>query len=378
MRKKNMRRTFWMSIGLALMANTSLAADQSVDQAKRIFRRLTGTLLYDNDPRLNQMATAISAGRPEDAAKIASADRHFYDTTLLNWGAPWSSIYGSPGNPLDDMQVTAIGIVRDRLDVRLLLTGAFAYQAKSGLGIPDVVPTNNLHYKNLAVSGIDLSTAIERKDRASTDKIGVFGSRGFAEAYYKAGTNRRAVKFAFKHFLCKDISAWRESGLPEGFIRRDVERKPAGDPVAYQSECRSCHAPMDGMSGAFAKVDFDQDKIILSALVLPKYNQHVDVYPDGYEVRDGSWENYLARNQQSRFGWRGPTNGRSLEEFALMLSQSRAFGECMVRQAVSTVCHNSVGSTERESMIRGLTDELENSSYDMRKIFELISFRDDC
>jgi hypothetical protein len=362
----------------ALLSNNALAETQDIQTAKTIYARLTGSMIYDKDPRLANMAASIASGKPMDAAKIATNDRKFYDSTLRNFSAPWSSKSANPMNTLDDMQATAIGIIRDRLDIRSLLTGTFYYYGKPIQGLPDPSPQSNMHYSAIEDNNMDLSSTLVKGDFPNAQSVGIFQSRGFASEYFSAGTNRRAVKFAFQHFLCRDITYWKEPGLPDTFIRRDVDRKPAGDPHTFQSECRGCHAPMDAMSGAFAKVDFVENKIVFTSDVAAKYNIHADVYPEGYTVTDNYWINYLTEHQQNSFGWRGPTSGNSLEEFASMLANSRAFSECMVRQASKTVCRTPKSASKREAMIKSLSTQLESSNYDLRSIFEALSIHTDC
>jgi hypothetical protein len=346
--------------------------------ARKIFRRLTGVLISDQDPRLEEMRKAIDAGRPLDAAKIASSDRNFYRSTLKSMVSPWSDIAGSVLTPLDDLQATAIGLIRDRRDFRKILTGTTLYRGNSSVGLPAYARNNNAHYIELERAQLDLTSVLEEFNPLAASAVGIFQSRGFAKAYYDAGTNRRAVKFAMQYFLCKDITAWRQPSLPDFFVRRDVDRLPSGDHGAYQTECRGCHAPMDALSGAFAYVNFDKAQFDISQTVLSKYNQHPEVFPDGYETVDASWVNYLAMDQQASFGWRGEAQGHGLEEFAAMLANSRAFGVCMVQQAVNAVCRQGEITPKLERLIKALTDDLEANGYDLRRTFEALSINEDC
>lgn len=87
-----------------------------------IFRRLTGVGIQDSDPRLKEMVAAIDEGHPERAAKAAKSDSRFYNVLLRNWASPWSSVAVTTLSPFDDIQASAVGLVRDSLDFRLLLT----------------------------------------------------------------------------------------------------------------------------------------------------------------------------------------------------------------------------------------------------------------
>jgi hypothetical protein len=367
--------TLLACFGAVCLASEAYGSE-SRERAKLIFRRLTGGLIYDGDPRLEQMTAAVQRGAFMEAAKIASSDRYFLGTTVRNWSSGWTSIDASSFGPFNDAQALGVGLVRDRDDIRKVLVGDVLYEGRADMGFPRNAPEHNRHFVEIEKSGVDLGSALITTQSAR--KIGVFGTRGFAQEYYAAGTNRRAVKFALKNFLCKDITNWREPGLPDDFVRRDVDRMPSGSFQTYQTDCRGCHAPMDALSGAFAYSDFSSNRLVTSQSVLPKYNQNTNFYPDGYVVSDGSWVNYLAHHQQSSFGWRGPTEGSTLEEFGTMLANSRAFSECMVRQAFQVTCRVFEFTSRQERYIKTLADTLEANSYDMRNIFELIAISDEC
>lgn len=368
-------------LGVALSSTVSFAADSAAtQQAKTIFRRLTGTGLLASDPRLAQMVKAIESGKPEDAARIATTDKSFYNVTLRNWAAPWSSKDAMPDNTFDDMQATAIGIVRDELDGRLLLTGKLHYEGKASADLPLSVATSadNDHYKAIEDSGQDLSKVLVKVDAAIDalpEAAGVLTSRAFSAAYYSAGTNRRAVVFAIEKFLCTPQTSWRDPNLPETYIRRDVHRDP---PSQYEGECRTCHAGMDGMSGAFAHFDFDSKIVYYGPYnVAPKYNIHTDVYPEGYAPEDDSWENYATRHQNAAFGWRSQTSGKGILQFAEMLSQSRAFSTCMTKRAFEATCRRPVQVSD-QVFIETVADGFEAGGYNLRRLFEKVAISDEC
>jgi hypothetical protein len=361
---------------LFVVLGVQLAADTG-DEAKRIFRRLTGLNLQPTDPLYAQMVEALEQGNAHEAARIVTADMHFYATAVRNWSSPWSSALDLTYQPFDDLQATVAGIVRDRIDFRLFLTGDFYYHADPKYPIQRVSDFSNLHYEALDSAALNLAEVLVKSKRANGRAIGVFGSRAFASAYYSSGTNRRAVKFSLEHFLCAKQSRWREASLPDDFVRRDVNRIPTGSVREYQTECRGCHAPMDSLSGAFSFVDFQLERIVFGQNVFPKMNSNASVFPDGHIVNNGNWRNYLALTQQDEFGWRGPVEGDTLEEFASMLSQSRAFSRCMVQTAVKQVCPN-YSSRGSKAFVERLTNHFEADDYDMREVFELAVIDPEC
>jgi hypothetical protein len=355
-------------------------ADAAAD-AKKMFLRLTGTPLVADDPRLAQMAEKITAGRPLEAARIATGDKNFYNITLRNWAAPWSVKDGAPDAPFDDMQATAVGIVRDELDGRLLLTGRVAYRGRAS-GLPAVSAVNNDHYSAIETQGLDLGATLERVEvgvAEAPEAAGVLTSRAFAKEYLLAGTNRRAVVFAIQNYLCTPIQAWRDPGLPETFVRRDVNRAPSGNPAAYQRDCRTCHAPMDAMAGAFAHFDFDGTRLVSYGPfnVAPKYNIHTAMYPDGYETTDDSWENFATRHHNVALGWRSATEGHGIAEFGAMLAASEAFSRCMAKRAFEAVCRRAPAASD-QGYLNTAAERLENEDYNLRMLFEYLAVEDRC
>src|SRR5262249_12462320 len=155
-------------------------------------------------------------------------------------------------------QAMVIGVARDDLDARTLLTGDFTYAATQRPDLPKPSAIDNNHYLALDQKRSNLKTDLVRivPQRADIlDAAGLLTSRAWAESHFKMGTNRRAVEYAFREFLCTPITTWRDTGLPDDRIRRDVDRNPGGNPATFQGVCRSCHAPMDAMAGAFARFD---------------------------------------------------------------------------------------------------------------------------
>ena len=359
--------------------DSSASALSPQDRAKITFQRLTGTGLQESDPRYNQMVTAINAGNPGAAARIATADANFYGVVLRNWASPFSSADGALDNELDDMQALAVGIVRDDADARQLLTGNFHYEGTQVPNLPAFAQGNNDHFKALETNAVDLGKALTKKDGASIaspEYAGVLTTRGYAKAYYSAGTNRRAVVHAFRTMLCTPQSAWRDPNLPENWIRRDVHRDP---PANYQAECRTCHAPMDGMSGAFAHFDYVNDTPTYFGpfSIAPKYNINTSVYPDGYQPTDDSWQNYATQHQNVALGWHGATRGKGIQEYAQMLANSDAFAKCMVKTAFQATCRRPADGDD-EDYINQATADFVSGGYKLRTLFETIALSDQC
>lgn len=359
-------------------AAQSEALSSPEEMAKTIFLRLTGTGLLDSDPRYATMVQALYDNRSGDAARVATADPNFYRVILRNWSAPLSSTEGAIDNEFDDLQALAVGLVRDDLDARLLLTANFHYEGATP-GIPAFAEVNNNHFKALEDRVVDLGTALVKKDGpalATPEYAGALTTRGFANAYYQAGTNRRAVVFAIKQFLCTPQSSWRDPNLPENFVRRDVHRDP---PPNYEAECRTCHAPMDAMSGAFAHFDFEDGRPLYFGPfnVAPKYNINTSVYPDGYAPADDSWMNYATQHQNVALGWHGPVRGRGILAYGEMLSNSDAFAKCMVTTAFQATCRRPV-EPEDQTFVNQTMNDFVAGGYRLRTLFERIAVSNQC
>jgi hypothetical protein len=120
-----------LSAGLALLAIfcvlAAVAQADTRDQAKRIHDRIAG--VPPDDATLTLMADDIARGDPLRAALRAAEAPEFYGVTLRNFAAPWTNREGNVFVPLNDYTATVIGMVRDELDFRLVLSGDLIYSA---------------------------------------------------------------------------------------------------------------------------------------------------------------------------------------------------------------------------------------------------------
>lgn len=373
---------FIVSCGLFGKTTDSLSAELSPEQKSQIlFQRLTGNPLRLNDPRLAQMATLLSSGKKLEAAKIAMSDEQFYSLTLKKWAAPMSSQTENPVEPFNDMQAMMIGVVRDDLDARLLLTGNFTYVGKTA-SLPQVSEINNNHYDQIATLRLPLSKELVKQEPQRKDLTyasGILTSRAWASAHYNAGTNRRALQYLFSQFLCTPIDKWKDFGLADFRVRRDVDRKPGGNPETYQTLCRSCHAAMDGLTGAFASVDFVNNRFfyLQSGRIANKMNQNAGTYPFGYRTVDDSWINLATQNHNQEFGWRGSMEGMGLQSLADMVANSEAFSRCMVERAYKEVCQRAPMASENKK-IRDLAFEFEGDGYKLKNLFAKVAVESAC
>lgn len=361
------------------LSNGSKASPRNIGE--RIFEHLTGTSLPPNDPRTPIIERLVAEGKLRDVAHLASADRGFYNVTLANWAAKMSTKEENSFTVFNDLQAMLIGIVRDDQDARLMLTGDFRYQAKSSVLIPAVASNSNAHFENIGQKQLDLNEVLEKvspQNNYGGEAAGVLTSRAWGQSFYSAGTNRRAVDYAFREFLCIPITQWRDPSLPETWIRRDVDRAPGGDFHTFQTVCRTCHAAMDGLAGAFAKIDFQNNALTyISDGVAPKYNQNTFVYPEGHKTDDNAWINQAIYHHNEQLGWRGPTSGTGIRSFGMMLANSQQFKRCMVSRVVREVCRKDAASMASD-VVSTLATNFETSGYNLRSLFEEVATQESC
>jgi hypothetical protein len=378
------RISLLVGIGLSAIAFAQpKLAHSNQEYAKTLFRRLSGSPILLNDPRLEQMTNLVSNGDYAGAAAIAVADQNFYEVTVRSWAAKMSNVDQSPLQGLNDMQATLIGTVRDELDARLLLVGNYRYEAFDDLtGLDPVSPANNNHYAQFDQAGFGLARNLKRASpqwRHISETAGVLTSRAWAEAHMKAGTNRRALEYTFKIFLCTPIQTWRDPGLPDFYVRRDVDRRPGGNPATYQKECRTCHAGMDALAGAYARFNFEDNTIQYAGTrrVFPKFNNNGHIYPDGFVTSDDAWFNMATRNHNVAFGWRGEVHGKGLKAFAKMVADSKGFSQCMTKRVFSQVCSREAGANDHDTVV-ALADAFEDQGYNLKNLFKNVATNQSC
>jgi hypothetical protein len=371
-------------LGLSNAALAAPKADPVEQYVRKVFERITGTPILQNDPRLARMKQMMTNGQFEEAARIATADFYFYQSTLKNLSAPMSDREKSAFTPLNDFQAMFIGITRDDLDARLLLSGDFRYEIAPGTGIPPFSISNNDHYRQAEDMGLGLKDNLMQ---VSPQYSGVAGFERYNDAAgvltlrtwvseHVGDTNRRAVEFALQEFLCVTKYQWMDRGLNDFRVRRDINRNHGGNPATYQNECRSCHAILDGLSGAFAKMDFVNGTFkYYFNRVAPLMNKNADMYPEGYKTVDDSWINQAIFNHNTALGFRGPLEGYGVKTFGTMLGNSKAFGQCMAKRIFKEVCRTTEPT---QDYFEQMGQSFESGGYKLRSLFASIAVSEPC
>jgi hypothetical protein len=400
---------------------------------KEIARKLHGRLasVPPSETVLNDMATLIEAGRFEEAAQIAMNNENFYAITLYNFFTPWTNRDQTMDAPLNDTVATKIGFVRDNIPFNRILSSDTIYHfaeesqgqriwtttaAPNGALTPEGTiraprSNSNDHYQQgqskLLPFG-DPQTFVRNTQsqltfstRTGTDGIttpysdrlagripanvaaGAITTRGFAEAFFSAGTNRRAWRYIAINYLCLDMEDLHDTSVSNMFIRRDVTRSPTGDGLVFLNKCAGCHAGMDALSVAFNFHDFrdgevqwglptsdGQGRIMQPA---SKTNRNEQNFPAGYVNTNENWQNLWTSGLNSRLGWRTPESGQSLvsgtgaRSLGEVVTSTRQFSKCMVSRTFKKVCaRNSFPSEEQKVSL--IQDQFENG-YNMKDLF---------
>ncbi len=352
------------------------------EKPQHIFSRLTGKPLTLKHPQFAQINELSNQGRYEEVAQlIIDSELPFYDNVVRDFATRMLNVDENPFGEYNDAVAMVIGVTKFNKDAREMLRGDFIYAPI--MRVSGVAPStrDNQAFSNIVMKELSPSQYLKEfspqwnSSRASIS-AGILTTRGWAETYYKAGTNRRAVVGTFNAFLCSPIAKWRRQGLPDFRVRRDIDRNPSGNPKNYQVECRSCHAPMDAMAGAFSLVDFNSSsELVFSLLPSNKYNQNSNVYPEGFITDDDSWINMLASGG-SDFGWRGPSDGQGLKEFGEMIGNSSGFSRCMAFRAYRQVCHKSLELSDLT--VLDLAADFEKSGYKFQELFKKAVLHETC
>lgn len=346
--------------------------------ALKLYTRLSGSSTSVQNPKIKKMAKYASQNKFLEAAKVVIEDDLFYNVRLRNFVAPFSSKDFSTSEPMNDLQALMMGVIRDDIDARLILTGNFRYEGAQQLSLAKVSLDNNNHYQQMENANVNYRQSLVRTsqqwDEDATIGVGAFTTRAWAKINYDAGTNRRTIKNAMEVFLCTPIESWKTRAVPDVFVWRDVDRIPAGNPANYQNTCRNCHAIMDGMAGAISKMNYVNSAFAPSKQILPKVNQNQKTYADGYVVIDDSWINMLNHNKTIDFGWRSEMEGKGLQSWARMLASSKAYSRCLVQKVIKEVCEKSFDAKQEEEMV----NTFEKNGWNLKTLFTDVAVHSAC
>lgn len=379
-------------LSVAVITGSSLATADSRDQAKRIHDRITG--VPADASLLDDMAAAIDAGNPVDAALLATQQPEFYSVTLRNFAAPWTNRDESVFVALNDYTATIIGMVRDDRDFRGILSEDLVYIG-TGAGVPAYSTSSNAHYEALETA--NLQTVLEPRTQSSVSGLpaeataGVITSRAAAKSFFIDGTNRAMFRFTLLNHLCRDLEQVHDTSRAPDRIRQDVSRSPGGDARVFLNNCVGCHSGMDPLAQAFAYYDYsynvDVDPTgengaityndsgttdpVTGTRVTSKYFNNANNFEHGFQTPDDAWSNYWRAGQNAVIGWDTalPGSGNGAKSMGRELAQSQAFAQCQVEKVFENVCLRPPRDSADRSEVDSIVTSFQNNGHSLRRVF---------
>jgi len=395
-----------------LAGNLTHAGNAELAQARQIHDRLTG--IPPTNTVLSQMESAIindTEAGAEAAANIAMLNPAFYNVTLKNYIAPWTNEDQSVFVDLNDYTATVIGIIRDDIDFRQILSGDIIYTA-NGTASPSYSNSSNDHYVALEALGPVAGDLSDENILVGTEQssfgnlpagatAGIMTTRAAAQAFFSDGTNRAMFRFTLMNHLCTDLEPLKDISRVPDRVRQDTSRSPGGDSRIFMYSCVGCHAGMDGLTGAYAKYNFDTSVESGSlAYNLPetpndtslngfsangisnKYHVNAENFKPGYITTDDSWINYWRSGQNELLGWSSSapagvtidsrerfSTGNGAKSMGAELANSRAFASCQVKKAFKAICfRDSNNYAVDRQKVSDITDGF-MSGYNMKSVF---------
>ncbi len=379
-------------IGLSLLfAQVSLAGPR--EQAKTIHDRLAG--VPPSAAVLDAMEADILAGEDLVAAYRAMDNSAFYSVTLKNFVTPWTNEAQTVFAPLNDYTATVIGMVRDDIDIREMLSGDIIY---TGAGVsPSYSNSSNAHYQAMEDQATDLQVSLQQSTQSSITLVeagataGVLTTRAAAKAFLIDGTNRAQFRFTLINHLCGDLEPLKDIARAADRIRQDVSRSPGGDSRIFNNDCYGCHAGMDPMIQAFAFYNYQYDvnsdpdaengQMIYNAAgtvdpvtgtqVQAKHFNNNANFPFGYITTDDRWDNYWRQGQNANVGWDQslPGGGNGAKSMGQELAHSAKFAQCQVEKVFANVCLRKPGNAADRSQVDSMVASLASNSYQLKRTF---------
>ncbi len=384
-KNKNWRSlAFVVTLMVATLANNQHSFAQLQPDpflvSKKIYQTLTGKFLQKNTPIADQLTNLIAAGDYLSAARLAAQDPSFTGGVVRSWAANLLTLNQDPLLGLNDSLALMIGSVRDNLNAKMLLAGNYTYGLSPKLSFGRPKTNTNDGYDFLDQDFREVKSSLYKYEPqwdvdVAQDSAGVLTTRYWASVNYSAGTNRRVIPNMVEIFLCKPKESWKRPNLPTSRIRQDIDRFPTGNAQVFQTECRTCHSIMDGMAGAFAKINYDNNSIIWSRDVMPKYTLHPEVYNDGFVTKDSSWVNYIV-DQNGEWGWKTVRSGMGIRELGQTLADTEAFPNCMVKTVAKAICKKDIVDRSNETM--RLVKQWKESGLGLNDLFIQIAVSPTC
>lgn len=384
--------------GLLVVATVSLqhnAYAGSREQAQRIHDRLAGTPA--SSETLDTMQGLIDSGDTLQAAYIAMDNPSFYNVTLKNWVTPWTNEESNVFAPFNDYTATVIGIARDDVDFRDILSGNIIYTGDASLNLPGYAIDNNDHYQTMEDRELDLSTALVASTQTAVTGLpaeataGVMTTRAAAKSFFKDGTNRSMFRFTLINHLCTDLEGVKDVSRAPDRIRQDVSRSPGGDSRIFLNSCIGCHSGMDPLAQAFAYYNYSYDTVgdpdglsgrliyntsgqvdpETGSRVTEKHQINGNNFPFGFIIEDDRWDNYWRAGLNKNLGWDEslPGSGNGAKTMGQELASSQKFAQCQVKKVFENVCLRSPQDSDDRTQMTTMVTNFQSSGFQIKRVF---------
>jgi hypothetical protein len=386
-RSKPRRSALGRAAALALAIAAFASGQQDAiagprEQAKRMYDRLTGT--PPSPALLDDLQTRVQTDKVSAAMYMldpgSPRSKDFYSVTLKNFATPWTNRDQTVFAPLNDYTATVIGMVRDDVDFRGVLSDDILY---TGNGIsPAYSNIDNNHYEAMENGNADLRAVLSRTTQSSLNGLppnataGIITSRAAAQAFFIDGTNRAMFRFTLLNHLCRDMEQVHDTTRPPDRIRQDVTRSPGGDSSIFLNNCIGCHSGMDPMAQAFAYYDFDETQnrlVYTQGQVQPKYLINSDNFKPGYVTTDDHWENrWRLPGHNTLLDWQGQNgqirSGNGAKTLGQELANSGAFAQCQVEKVFRTICLRSPSDDPDRGQVEASVANFRNGG-NLKRVF---------
>ena len=377
---------------ITLIANAYAGARE---QAMRMHERLAG--VPASPATLTEMQLLIENGDVDGAAYLAMEHPAFYNATLKTWIAPWTNEAFDKFEPLNDYIATVIGIVRDDVDFREILTADILYIGSNTLSLPAYSNNNNNHYLAMEDEVIDLKANLVQTTQSAVTGLpseataGIMTTRAAAKAFFKDGTNRAMFRFTLMNHMCTDLEGVADITRPPDRIRQDVSRSPGGDSRLFHNNCVSCHSGMDPLAQAFAYYNYRYDANsdpegergaieyndsgtvdpVTGTRVQEKYLINGNNFVHGFITEDDSWDNYWREGVNFNLGWSSALSGsgQGAKSMGQELANSQQFAQCQVTKVFNEVCLREPQDSEDREQIANMQARFAASGYQMKSVF---------
>ncbi|MDB2330978.1 hypothetical protein N9V74_04625 [Alteromonas sp.] len=373
--------------------NTATAGPR--EQADKMHNRLAG--VPASTTVLDAMQAHIEAGNSQQAAYLAMDNPAFYNVTLKTWAAPWTNEAFDKFEPLNDYIATVIGMARDDVDFRQLLSGDILYVGDDALNLPAYSNDNNDHYLAMEERVTDLDEHLVRTTQSTVTGLpanataGVITTRAAAKAFFKDGTNRAMFRFTLINHLCTDLEGVADITRPPDRIRQDVSRSPGGDSRLFHNNCVSCHSGMDPLAQAFAYYNYNYDvngdpdgergalqyngsgeiDTATGLRVQEKYWINSNNFVHGYVTTDDGWDNYWREGPNFNLGWSDalPGSGNGAKSMGEELANSQQFASCQVTKVFEEVCLRKAQDANDRAQLSNMAAQFASSGYQIKTVF---------